>query len=152
MDVLNTNNYVYKLRFSIDKDISKDCAIRWTELKNKCENGENKHIVENIKMFCKLEQNKKLPYLERFEGGLGGNDNKLNKQIRFRDNRLMTLPKRSDDDIVLDEICSTHVEKWTYKEIDDLLFATMKAIEYQLESKDCVRCCIDMIPQPLYRY
>ena len=35
----------------------------WKEFKLKCENGDNKHVVEQIKSYCKLEKNKTMPYL-----------------------------------------------------------------------------------------
>ena len=81
---LNTESYNYKLRFSIDKDCPPDYMKRWLDFKNQCENGENRHIVEHVKELCLLQVNKDLPYLDRCEGGMGGNDNTLNKQIRFR--------------------------------------------------------------------
>tara|TARA_B100001059_G_C17671425_1_gene494730 strand:+ start:453 stop:902 length:450 start_codon:yes stop_codon:yes gene_type:complete len=147
---LNTESYIYKLRFSIDNDAPNDFMKRWLDFKNKCESGENRHIVEHVKELCLLQVNKDLPYLDRCEGGMGGNDNTLNKQIRFRNGPL--IPSQYDNDIVLDEICSTEMEKWKYEEINDLLFAFIKVSEYYIEGRDCVRGCIEMTPQEIYMY
>ena len=152
---LNTESYIYKLRFSIDKDAPPNYMKRWLEFKNKCENGENRHIVEHVKELCLLQVNKNLPYLERCEGGMGGDDNKLNKQIRFRNGfRWSKIPSLYDNDIVMDEICNTETEKWTYEEMDDLLAAFIKVSEdyVNYEGCGCMRGCIEMTPQDIYRY
>ena len=152
---LNTESYIYKLRFSIDKDVPPNYMERWLEFKNKCENGENIHIVEHVKNLCLLQVNKNLPYLDRCEGGMGGNDNKLNKQIRFRKGFMWSkIPSQYDNDIVMDEICNTETEKWTYEEMDDLLSAFIKVSEYYVnyEGCGCMRGCIEMTPQDIYRY
>jgi hypothetical protein len=151
---LNTKSYVYKLRFSIDKDAPPDYMERWLDLKTKCENGENIHIVEDVKELCLLQINKDLPYLDRREGGMGGDDNKLNKQIRFRNGGLLSkIPSRFyDNDIVMDEIWNTETEKWKYKEIEDLLSAFIKTLEHYVQSCGCVRGCIEMTPRDIYRY
>jgi hypothetical protein len=152
---LNTEYYIYKLRFSIDKDAPPNYMERWSEFKNKCENGENRYIVEHVKELCLLQVNKNLPYLDRYEGGMGGDDNKLNKQIRFRKGFMWSkIPSQYDNDIVMDEICNTETEKWTYEEMDDLLSAFIKVSEYYVnyEGCGCMRGCIEMTPQDIYRY
>ena len=151
MSTLYTNFYIYKLRFSIDKDAPRDYMKRWRELKHKCEYGENKYIIEEIKNCCLLKENKELPYLQRQEGGLGGKDNIVNKQIRFR-NSLFSEPWQLDNDIVMDEINNTEFEKWKYEEINDLLYAFMKVAAKHIQSKNCLRGRIEMIPQHIYRY
>ena len=59
---LDTEAYVYKLRFSIDKDSPPDYMKRWLDFKNKCAGGggENRHIVEHIKESCSLQENKRV--------------------------------------------------------------------------------------------
>ena len=46
-----------------------------------------------------------MPYLKRAEGGIGGNDNLMNKQLRFR--RIQSWNK--DNDIVIDNIRNSEV-------------------------------------------
>ena len=118
--------HVHKLVFKIDNDASEKFTKKWYEFKLKCENGNNKHIVEQIKDKCKLEINKNLPYLDRLEGGLGGNNNTEHKQIRFRHNLSDTDYNCRDNNIVFQEILSTNSEKWTYEELDDLIRAFVK--------------------------
>ena len=112
MNILNT--HIHELIFNIDKDAPSEYMKRWIDLKIKCENGENKHIIEQLKGYCNLNTNRVLPYLNRYEGGLGGNDNLVNKQIRFKG-----FQRDDNNDIILHEIISTDNEKWTYDELDD---------------------------------
>ena len=130
MNLLNT--HIHELRFYIDKDAPEKYIKRWKEFKKKCENGENKHIVEQLKSYCKLENNKNLPYLKRVEGGLGGDD----KQIRFK-------MCNSDNDIILHDIISTTDEKWNYDELDDLIYAFIKTANFNIKA-DCVNGNIKM--------
>jgi hypothetical protein len=154
---LDTKDYVYKLRFSIDKNAPPDYMKRWLDFKNKCEGGggKNKHIVEHIKESCSFQENKNLPYLNRSEGGMGGNNNSINKQIRFREKMLLDMSCclwQYDNDIVMDQIYSTETEKWTYEEMGDLLSAFIKVSEYYVKSEGCIRGWIEMTPQDIYRY
>lgn len=144
MNILNT--HIHKLRFSIDKNAPTEFMARWKKFKTKCETGNNKQIVEQIKYYCKLEQNKNLPYLNRSEGGLGGDNNLINKQIRFRYNHsiLSKSLKYNDNDIILDQIYNTDIEKWTYDELDDLIYAFVKTANYHVNA-DCVKGCIEMV-------
>ena len=153
---LDTEAYVYKLRISIDKDAPPDYMKRWLDFKNKCEGGggENKHIVERIKQSCSLQENKNLPYLNRSEGGMGGNNNSINKQIRFRRKEpwMSYCLWQYDNDILMDQIYCTETEKWTYEEISDLLSAFIKVSENYIGSEGCIRGWIEMTPQDIYRY
>ena len=107
----------------------------------KCETGDNAEIVKHIQGYCKLECNKLLPYLNRSEGGMGGDDNSSDKQIRFR----MDIGCKKDNDIVLQEIdCDTSMNKWTYDELDDLILAFTKTANRYVEA-ECVTGYIKMI-------
>ena len=126
---------------------------RWLDFKNNCEYGKNRHIVEHVKELCSLKVNKDLPYLDRCEGGMGGNDNIINKQIRFRDGFIRSKkPTQYDNDIVMDQIYSTETEKWTYEAMGDLLSAFIKVSGNYVESEGCIRGWIEMTPQDIYRY
>jgi len=142
MNILDTHEH--KLCFRIDKDAPPDYMKRWKTFKQKCESGENELIVEQIKGYCKLKQNKNLPYLNRKEGGMGGNNNIIHKQVRFRDYNLWSkLPKYIDNDIIIDMVYNTETEKWTYDELDDLIYAFIKTANYNVQA-ECVRGCIEM--------
>jgi hypothetical protein len=143
MNILDTHEH--KLCFRIDANAPPDYMKRWKTFKQKCESGENELIVEQIKGYCKLKQNKNLPYLNRKEGGMGGGDNKINKQVRFRDYKLWSkLPKYIDNDIIIDRVYNTETEKWTYDELDDLIYAFIKTARYNVQA-DCVKGCIEMV-------
>lgn len=142
MNILNT--HIHELRFYIDNNAPPEYMERWMDLKIKCENGDNKHIVEQLQSYCKLNTNKDLPYLNRAEGGLGGNDNLSNKQIRFRSNWGKNDYKyKKDNDIILHEIISADNERWTYDELDDLLRAFIKTANFNIKA-DCINGCIGM--------
>ena len=142
-----SNTYVYKLRFRIDKGVPKEYIKHWKHLKKQCERGNNKQIIENIKEFCQLEQNQNLPYLLCREGGIGGDDNQVNKQIIFR--QIFWMKQTIDNDIIMDEISDTEIEKWTYEELDDLILAFIKVIEFYIKWEPCtkgsiIEGCIEM--------
>jgi hypothetical protein len=136
MFILDT--HIHKLRFRIDTDAPKVYMNRWKKLKYDCDNGNNEYIVETMKTYCKLESNKTLPYLQRTEGGFGGNDNIMNKQIRFR-----ICWSNIDNDIILDQVDNTETEKWTYDELDDIIRALTKTFNYFVES-ECVNGVIEI--------
>ena len=143
MNILNT--YIHKLRFSIDSDAPSKYLEKWYHLKQKCETGDNKDIVKQIKNNSKLDMNKNLPYLNRSEGGLGGDNNINNKQIRFRDNwGENDYRDQKDDNIILHEITNGTDEIWTYKELDDLIYSFTKVANNYLGT-ECVKGSIEMI-------
>ena len=144
MVILQT--HIHKLRFKIDNDAPPEYMKRWKEFKNKCENGDNKNIVEQWIYNCKLESNRQLPYLDRCEGGIGGNNNNINKQIRFRMGKWGDNdPRLFDEDILLlIENNKVSVEKWTYEELDDLIYAFIKTSNYHVQA-ECVNGCIEMV-------
>ena len=137
MNILNTHNH--RLVFCIDDDAPEEYIKRWNEFKLKCESGKNKHIVEQIKEYCKLETNKAMPYLNRMEGGMGGDNNMIHKQLRFR-NSIFGI---KGNDIIFDQVINTDTEKWTYDELDDIIYAFIKTANYNVNA-DCVRGYIEM--------
>lgn len=137
MNILETHRHT--LRFRIDSDAPTKYIEIWKEIKMKCENGNNKYVVEQIKNNCKIVSNKNLPYLERCEGGLGGNDNLLNKQIRFR----MEESVKYDNDILL-HISNTETQKWSYDELDDIIRSFTIVLNNKMRSP-CINGCIEMI-------
>jgi hypothetical protein len=95
-----------------------------------------------MKEYCKLEQNKTLPYLQREEGGLGGNDNDENKQIRFRVG-IMT-PWQRDDDIIMDQITNGENEIWTYEELDDIIYGFINYANDEIMGCECISGFIEL--------
>ena len=154
MNLLNTHNH--RLVFNIDGDAPDKYIKKWNEFKIECESGDNKHIVDQIKEYSKLEQNKNMPYLEREEGGLGGDNNRIHKQIRFRhifeghQYNASNIPYyKKDTHIIFNEIISTDIEKWTYNELDDLIYGFIKTANYLMGS-DCVSGYIELINEKTF--
>ena len=141
MFILDTHKH--SLIFRIDRDAPKNYMKRWNKIKFDCIIGNNEYIIEKIKTFCKLEKNRNIPYLQREEGGIGGNNN-INKQIRFLRFYSKTMhPNYNNKDIVLDQIYNIDIEKWSYEELDDLIYAFIKTFNYFVEEK-CVNGFIEM--------
>ena len=149
MNIINTHEH--RLVFRIDNDAPNEYIKKWEEFKFNCECGEscptpgsNKNILERMKEYCKLEENKKLPYLKRWEGGLGGNNNIENKQIRFRDYRLWSkLPNYVDNNIIFDQITNGKNELWTYEELDDIIYGFIKTANYFIGA-ECINGYIEL--------
>ena len=150
MNIINTHKH--RLVFRIDNDAPKEYIKKWKDFKLKCEGGEsglstpgpNKNILEQIKENCKLEENKKLPYLERCEGGLGGDNNIENKQIRFRDYELWSnFPMYVDNNIIFDQITNGKNELWTYAELDDIIYGFIKTANYFIGCRG-INGCIEL--------
>ena len=135
MTRISISTHEYRLRFSISKIASTQTMQSWMELKALCESGRNKEIVLQIKEMCQLEQNQNLPYLNRVEGGLGGE----NKQIRFAHGFFAKFSNWYDNDIIMDNIFDT----WSYEELADLTNAFVKTAESYCPNA-LIRGCIEM--------
>ena len=137
-----SDSYIYKLRFYC----SRPHHIKWMGLKEKCENGFNKDITDTMKLYCKLEKNRKLPHLDRSEGGLGGSNNRIFKQIRFRYNLKGNI---KDNTIMFDKIYNSSVNEWTYEELDDIMYAFTKTANDYLQG-EYVTGVIEMVRKNLF--
>jgi len=150
MNIIDTHEH--RLVFRIDTDAPKEYIKKWKDFKLECEGGEsgpstpgpNKKILEQIKENCKLEENKNLPYLKRSEGGLGGNNNIENKQIRFRDYELWSkLPMYVDNNIIFDQITNGKKELWSYEELDDIIYGFIKTAN-DFMGAECINGYIEL--------
>jgi hypothetical protein len=143
--MLIPDTHIIKLRFKIDNDTPKKYMNKWIKLKNLCENGNNKEIIIITLSNCKLESVKNLPYLNRCEGGIGGDNNLINKQLRFRQyNDLMELPRYKDNDIVFDNIINTTNEKWTLNELNDIIHGFSICANNYCNINNSINGCIEI--------
>lgn len=142
MNILHSHEHklIFWLTDDYD-DVPKNFLNKWKDLKLHCENGDNKDIVDHLKLYCNLDSNKKIPYLLRYEGGMGGDNNIENKQIRFRHQRKVKF--KVDHFIVFDQILNTTTESWTYEELDDIIHAFIKMANSIIEA-ECVEGFIQM--------
>ena len=137
------DTHIVRLRFKIDNDAPTQYMNRWNTLKKDCEyNNDNELIVKEWLVICKNEEIRNLPYLNRSEGGIGNNNNKQNKQIRFRP-YINILFFRSDNDIVFD-VSNTNEEKWSFDELDDLIYGFIK-FSNKYVMADCIKGIIEMV-------
>jgi len=140
--------HISTLRFKIYSNAPKECLQKWKELKDICEynnNNENKKIVKDWLSFCNNEKIKEMPYLNRCEGGIGGDNNIKHKQMRFR--QYIYLNK--DNDIIFDQIYNTIDEKWTFEEFDDLILGFIKYANNYIKG-NYVDGVIELINKELY--
>jgi len=143
MTRISISTHEYRLRFSISKTASTQTMQSWMELKTLCESGRNKEIVLQIKEMCQLEQNQNLPYLNRVEGGLGWDNNRENKEIRFVHGFFAKFSDWFDNDIIMDNIFDTEIDTWSYEELDDLTNAFVETAESYCPNAK-IRGCIEM--------
>ena len=137
------DTHIVRLIFKIDNDAPKEDMNRWNTLKKDCEyNNENELIVKEWLVICKNESIRNLPYLNRSEGGIGGDNNKKHKQIRFRPLQNI-LFFRADNDIVFD-VSNTNEEKWSFDELDDLIYGFIK-FSNKYVMADCIKGIIEMV-------
>lgn len=121
------------LRFMMDNDAPKEFVKKWEVFRSVCEGDKeiNNEVSVRWTELCRLASNRALPILHRCEGGLGGNSNGTDKQIRYR----MSLdPLRKLDDHILIYLYDSDdgTDVWTDVEIRDLLnaFAQLANEEY----------------------
>jgi hypothetical protein len=144
------NNYDVKLRFRLDSHVSNEYINKWKIWKHKCEIiTENKDIIYEWTSNCQLYSNIDMPYLDRDEGGIGGNNNQIHKQIRCRNSfegyQYMPNYAGNDNDIIM-LICNTDTEVWSFEELDDLIRGFIKTCNYHLDTH-CVNGCIELVPK-----
>lgn len=131
------NEYQCCLVFCLPDNSDKNDIKQWGKLKkhfNSIDHIDN--IVMEIRDFCQMESNKKLPILRCAEGGLGGDDNKIHKQIRFTNWDVL------DEYLVMD-IYNTDFEKWTYKELGDLINAFKRMADNRLDGS-CIESYMEI--------
>lgn len=116
--------YKYRLRFYIQGDLSYRIKSIWNDIKEDCENGENRWIADLIVEHCQLESNKKLCYYETTEGGLCY----WGKSLRFRFNDY----NYNDNNIVM----LGSFEEWTYAELNDICMAFKEVIMLKTSEGD----------------
>jgi hypothetical protein len=133
--MLPYNTHDIKLHFNLKITLEQTMLNKWIEFIEQCENSKNKEIVTNWLSNCKLST-KYLPYLEGSVGGIGGDNNKINKQLRFYPKYLYKYLYNNIYSIVINVIY-TQYEQWTITELDDLITAFVKTANNYL-NLDCV--------------
>ena len=136
------DTHIVELRFKIDGDAPQKYIDEWLKLKTICENGKNKELVDEWLSNCKIQSVRNMPYLDRCEGGIGGNNNIINKQLRFRKKQIYSIS--IDNDIVIENIISSEQEKWTLEELDDLIRA-FRRMANNYVGAECINGCIEMV-------
>lgn len=118
-----------QIHFYLHKDTPPEYQKYWNEVLAMIDGyGPDRNEELNFwQSFMKLDSNKRLPILNRSEGGLGGDNNKTDKQIRFSEDNhsrfdefdLLNISKFKP--IVMDVRASYDgVKTWNLAEIRDL--------------------------------
>jgi hypothetical protein len=132
MNIPSIDNF--SIKFTIkNNNIPIGFLNKWIELKNIFENDNfqlNETLISTWLKQCELESNKNLPYLNRANHGIGGNNNSLNKQIRFMEYKQQKyytrIRKINKYTIFIPYVYNTENEKWKHEELDDLINAFIK--------------------------
>jgi len=148
------DNYICKLRFRIEKAAPEKYRTKWANdlKKNICDGGCEKNHIITRKMLskCSLDVNKNLPLLNRSEGGIGGNCNLTNKQLRYQDFILNQYNEDYNQNDIIINVINSNVEKWSFNELDDIRKAYIKVFNNFM----CEKCTIGSIefydPKNLY--
>ena len=136
--------HLISLRFKIDNNAPPAYESRWNDLKWICEGGEDEfgntqQIVSGWLSKCKTDAMRNLPYLNRYEGGIGSADA---KQIRFR-SYYTIHPYGADDDIVFEPIYNTIDDKWSLADLSDLMYGFIEYANEYVQAV-CVRGVIEL--------
>ena len=123
MELLNESEYPvpFLLKFSLSENSILSVKQRWRQLKERCENGNNEKISNIWISFCNPEINKSLSFINSLTGGLRNIDKKsCHYRYSFHDGNC------DDNDIIIRYFTNIETCKWTYDELDDLIFAFEK--------------------------
>ena len=125
-----------KMQFILDYDAPTQLKECWKHVKLIIVFGGEKRqlLMQKWKGNCKIESNQTLSILARCEGGLGGDDNSKNKQIRFNE---YYLPNENESDIYV-RVLNTDEDKWTIEKLLDLKDAFVMTLNSRLQAK-CVK-------------
>lgn len=143
---MNIDFFTINLEFILDKYAPIKYQKKWTNLKKNLLVGgieiDINDILISVKNYCKLNTNKNLPILNRCEGGLGGDSNEFDKQLRFYCdlnflNKLNPYPNSSNSIKINIFNSSNNNNKWTLEELDDLTYAFVKTFNNIMETKCC---------------
>ena len=115
------------LRFYLDTDAPDKIRMKWNRLRVRCMTGDFPLHIDGY------------PSLDREEGGIGGDDNTIHKQIRWRGD--WNLPKHSQyyDDAIVLFVSSTAAERWTLEELKAVAETVVESLETVLSAIHCVR-------------
>lgn len=125
------------LSFQCNPRIPERYIEKWILIKKNIEERGGGYLVKediyNIwRGFCELDSNKNLPDLHGHEGGIGGDDNRTDKQMRFGvDNsgyNFITISVSHPD---------LGPSKWTFPELTDLVQAFVKTLNQLMGDTVC---------------
>ena len=93
-------NRMIELQFQMDGDAPPNYRHKWNALKDHEDRDLLNTIIDLWRRECKLDSNMNLPILDRVEGGLGGNNNRTDKQLRFVPSRHIPFCNHADTIII----------------------------------------------------
>ena len=129
-----------QLRFSLHSDAPHEWKRRWTALKGSCEKGDCDQVVRawvHVLTTHHIGSVTDRQSLDRIEGGIGGNQNTTDRQIRFCTARYLGL-KGGDDLVLRAEDSSNGENVWTTEDLLQFGRALKSALCHQLQGGDCV--------------
>ena len=147
---MDLSNFIVKLEFNLDMFSPMEYQQKWKILKKNIEFMEisledRNNLLLEVKNYCILEINKNLPLLKRVEGGLGGDLNINDKQLRFLLNHNKYKFPNENNTIIINMFNSdNNDDKWTLDELSDLINAFVETFNNYMD-EDCCRGKITLI-------
>lgn len=132
---MNTpDNYLYQLKFELNPYTPDLFKSQWFYIKYLTEYGiiDNYNFIillEFMKNNFNLESNKNLIICDSLAGGFTSQSNSFNKYFNFR----LNYNDIHDDNIIIN-IYNSFTEKWTFQELDDIIFSFIISIQSFINS------------------
>lgn len=147
-----------QLRFHLHSDAPSEYRQAWNALKATCESGERDtlYLVQawgQILADNHVGTDTERQLLHRTEGGIGGDNNVTDRQIRFSEERYFAkLQKRKVatdfDDIALDACDSSNgMQRWTVEELLQFGRALKAVFCNEVQGGDCVTLAVTVEDQ-----
>lgn len=129
---LNTLGLEVNIIIKLDNDAPEEFEKKWEKMVNLLNGWGN---FKKIFLGRVVEVYGGLGILDRCEGGLGGNNNRENKQLRFKmDKNPGSFKEPILEMTVLEPDNPTATETWTYEELIKIITIMTKILDDDLES------------------
>jgi hypothetical protein len=136
MDFTGVHHEVF-LQFELDADAHPIPTDIWKRILRYPIDEEN--ILDLWRGYCELNSNRSLPELNRIEGGLGGDNNKTDKQVRFDEYTDRKLPSAKNDTIkIIIRDSDDGLNRWSIEELADLVQAFVRTCNHIIEANSYV--------------
>lgn len=143
---MNLSDFDVQLEFTLEQIAPEKYHDKWKTLAKTLRiaditTEDINNLLLSVKNYCVMETNKNLDILDRGEGGLGGNSNANDKQLRFYvDLNVVKNMNSCVDDVIINVFNSDNGKsRWTLSELSDLVNAFSKTFSDYMTEDNCVK-------------